>query len=499
MTLVQLSLYIALFAIALTALEYKYKLVKNFIYSLLQNFVGALFIVSGAVKIVDPLGTAFKMEDYFEQFYLTFADTSFSFIAPLFPFLTGYSATVSMIVVVFEIVLGVMMMLGLRHKLTAWLYVLLVIFFSLLTGFTYLTGYVPASANFFDFSAWQPYQASNMRVTDCGCFGDFILLDPGVSFLKDLLLLIPGLIFLFFTKLAHSIFKPGTQWAITIGVTLLTTIYGLSNYVWNIPDFDFRPFKEGADVRAKKIEEAEAMADVKIIAFRVENTETGEVEDVPYQDYMSNYSALYGTEAYKTIDQVKSEPTIEPTKISDFSFFDDSGYDVADEFLEEEGYTFMLIAYKYLGDINYVEAEIFDTTYIRDTIVIIDPDNPEEPEYHVVENESITSEIIDVPDLKMKSGFQKAFAEKLNPILNKAMEDGYNAKGLFGGISFESMHNLLDKTDGHYDVYEADDITLKTIIRSNPGLALWKDGKIIKKWHYKKVPTYSEIKAKYIN
>ena len=77
-------------------------------------------------------------------------------------------------------------MVGYYRKWTAWLFFLIVFFFTILTGFTYLTGYVPLDANFFDFSAWGPYVKENMRVTDCGCFGDFIKLDPKISFFKDL-------------------------------------------------------------------------------------------------------------------------------------------------------------------------------------------------------------------------------------------------------------------------------------------------------------------------
>lgn len=497
MTLIELSIYIGIFALVLTAIEYK--VVKNYIYSFLQNFVGAFFVVSGAVKIVDPLGTAFKMEDYFEQFYMTFNETAFSFIAPLFPFLSEYSATFAVVVIVFEIVLGIMMLIGLKPKLTSWLYIVLVIFFTFLTGFTYLTGYVPTSANFFDFSEWQPYQASNMRVTDCGCFGDFILLDPGVSFTKDIILLIPGLIFIFFSKYAHKLFTEPVRWGITVAVIVLTTIYGLSNYVWNIPDFDFRPFNEGQDVRQKKIDEEEAMANVKIEAFRVRNTQTDEITDVPYQDYMNNYSALYGTDEYETLDQIKTAPSIEPTKISDFSFYDDQGFDMSGDFLAESGYTFMIISYKLLGEVNYIETEVADTSYVTDTVAIVGEDMPLDTSYQLVQKvDTIITVLKEVPDVDLDEAYRKAFAEKLNPILNKARDEGYNSIGLLGGMSNGVMNNLMEKTSGAYKVYEADDITLKTMIRSNPGLILWHDGKIVKKWHYKKVPTYSEILETYV-
>ncbi len=497
MTLEQLSLYIAIFAIALTAAEFK--VVKNYFYSFLQNFVGVFFIVSGAVKIIDPLGTAYKMEEYFAEFERTFEATWFSFIAPIFPFLNEYSSTFSLIMIVFEIVLGVMLLIGFRHKLTAWLYVLLVIFFAFLTGFTYLTGYVPRTANFFDFGQWQTYQASNMRVTDCGCFGDFILLDPGVSFLKDIALLIPGLIFLFFTRQAHKLFKPRIRSLIIFLTIVATLIYGMSNYVWDLPDVDFRPFKEGVNVRAQMKAEAEAMANVKIKAFEVKNLETGEILEVPYQEYLSNFKAKYGKDKYKTVGQIKTEPAIAPTEISDFSIFGPSGNNIVHDFLADTSYTFMIVSYKLNGKVDYVEAEVLDTTYVQDTIFMINPTDPTDTMVHVVSGiDTVTAELKKVPNVVLDSDYEKAFAEVLNPILKEAKNDGYDVKAVLGGMSFPVMRDLRLETKGEYPVFQADGISLKTMIRSNPGLILWHDGTVVKKWHYKQVPSYKEIKELYI-
>ena len=138
-------------------------------------------------------------------------------LAPLFPALSEQSTGFSIFMVTFEIVLGVMLIVGWRRKLTAWLFFLLVVFFTLLTGFTFLTGYVPSDANFFDFAKWGPYVKDQMRVTDCGCFGDFIKLDPRISFYKDLGLMIPAILFfLFRSKWMHQIFDRKRGWIVGI-------------------------------------------------------------------------------------------------------------------------------------------------------------------------------------------------------------------------------------------------------------------------------------------
>src|SRR5687767_15512233 len=113
MTLQNLILYIAIGAVILTVLIGLLKKGhKSWVATFLQNFTGILFIVSGLVKAVDPLGTAYKMEQYFTEFEYTFRETSASFLAPMFPFLSSISIWFSVFMIVFEIVLGVMLILG---------------------------------------------------------------------------------------------------------------------------------------------------------------------------------------------------------------------------------------------------------------------------------------------------------------------------------------------------------------------------------------------------
>ncbi|MEO6132347.1 MAG: MauE/DoxX family redox-associated membrane protein, partial [Saprospiraceae bacterium] len=162
MTLLKLLFYIAIAAVVLTVvIGIVKKGHKTWVMTALQNFTGILFIISGFVKAVDPVGTAFKMEHYFTEFEYTLQHTWFAFMAPLFPFLSTISLFFSVTMIVLEIVLGLALLLGHRAKLTSWALLLLVGFFTVLTGFTFLTGYVPSEATFFQFSHWGPYAASN--------------------------------------------------------------------------------------------------------------------------------------------------------------------------------------------------------------------------------------------------------------------------------------------------------------------------------------------------
>ena len=132
----------------------------NFLDKIVRWFVGLLFIFSGLVKLNDPMGTAIKMEEYFEVFS--------SDIWSVFHYFVPYAMHFGLLVVILEVLLGVALLINYRMKLTSWVLLLLIVFFTFLTF----------------------YSAYFNKVTDCGCFGDAIPLTPWQSFGKDIVLLI---------------------------------------------------------------------------------------------------------------------------------------------------------------------------------------------------------------------------------------------------------------------------------------------------------------------
>jgi len=485
MTLTTILIYVAIAAVILTAgVKIMKKDHKDWIMTFLQNYCGALFIFSGWVKAVDPLGTAYKMEQYFDEFEFVFEPTWLSFLSPLFPFLGEYSVGFSVFMIILEIALGIMLILGIRSFLTSWVFLGLVAFFTVLTGFTFLTGFVPEGANFFEFGKWAAYNENNMKVTDCGCFGDFVKLKPRISFFKDLALLVPAIFFVFRHKKMHKLFTKEIRTGVLAITIIGLFIYCLSNFKWDIPHADFRPFKIDADVRTTKETEMAAAANVQIVGWKLQNkADESKVVELSNDVYMKEYAKYPKTE-WSVIDQIKTKPAIEKTKISDFDVSTLDEYEAADELLAEEGYSLWIVCHKLKGENNLSEVFVQDTTFNVDSLGV-----------KTVAN--ITEKTVEKYVVDWDEEYAAKFKNVVNPFVSEAKKDGVKAHVLIGKFGKEEVLDFEKKVGPDASYYTADDILLKTIVRSNPGVVLVKDGKIVHKWHVKKLPVYSAVKQNF--
>ena len=175
--------------------------------------VGVLFIISGLIKLNDPLGFSFKLEEYFSPAVLDL------------PFLEPYALAFALVVVILEVILGVTLLLGYRIRLTLWTLLATIIFFTFLTF----------------------YSAYFNKVTDCGCFGDAVKMTPWESFGKDVFLLILILILIGGEKFIKPIGSPPFRMWTTLVALLACILFG--NYVLNhLPVVDFRPYHLGANI-----------------------------------------------------------------------------------------------------------------------------------------------------------------------------------------------------------------------------------------------------------
>lgn len=215
--------------------------------NIIRIFVGVLFIFSGLVKANDPFGTAYKMEEYFEVWNGDLATSSFFLkdaLMSLFHFLNGHTLFLSITMNAFEIIAGAALLFGWRMKLFSWLLLLLMVFFTILTGYTYKTG----------------------KPTNCGCFGDCIKITPEYSFYKDILLSALILIILFARKYIKPLFAHGLNTTLMILVMIFS--FGLQWYaIKYLPPVDCLPFKKGNSIPEKMKVPANAVPDSIVMTF----------------------------------------------------------------------------------------------------------------------------------------------------------------------------------------------------------------------------------------
>lgn len=175
--------------------------------------VSFTFIFSGFVKLVDPLGSSYKFQEYFGSDVLNLE------------FLIPYALPFSIFLIVAELMLGVMLLVGYLPKFTVWS-----LFFMILV-FLFLTWY----SAFYD------------KVTDCGCFGDAVKLTPWETFYKNVVLLSFILILLFTTKYIHPLVNlTFARW--TVFLSFFAFLYVTYHVLVHLPIIDFRPYAIGKNI-----------------------------------------------------------------------------------------------------------------------------------------------------------------------------------------------------------------------------------------------------------
>lgn len=354
------------------------------------RFVLAIvFIFSGFVKAVDPLGTQYKIQDYIEAFGLA------ELVPDFIPLLASLGLAI------FEFTLGVYFFFGIRRKISSVLSLMLMLFMTPLTL----------------------YLAIANPVSDCGCFGDAWVLTNWETFFKNIFLLIA----------AFTVFKWGnrivrfvsvqTQWLIVFYTLIFIVVIPLYCLRY-LPILDFRPYKIGADIHQGMIIPEDAKPNVYETRFILEK------EGVKKEFGLENYpdSSWSFVEAKTELIERGYEPPIH-----DFSIYNiNEDEDITEQVLEDKDYTFLLIA-------------------------------------HRIEEASDSN--IDL----------------INEIYDYSVENGYAFYCLTSSIDSQ-IEQWKDKTGAEYPFCLTDDITLKTMIRSNPGLMLLKNGIVINKWSHNDLP-----------
>ncbi len=265
---------------------------KSLLTNFCRIFVGILFIISGLVKLNDPVGFAFKLEEYFGETVLNI------------PFLMPFALAFAVITVIIEVILGVMLLVGYKRKFTVWALLLMIVFFTFLTF----------------------YSAYFNKVTDCGCFGDAIPLTPWQSFSKDIVLLVLIGILLINIKYITPIFDEKIRAIIVVVALVLCMVMGY--WVLNhLPIKDFRAYSEGTNItKGMEIPDDAPKSVVEMIfVYDVNGTNT-EFTDKQLMDIPE------GAEFVSREDKIITQGYVPP--IHDFSIEKD-GFDYTEEMLEE--------------------------------------------------------------------------------------------------------------------------------------------------------------------
>lgn len=242
-------------------------------------FVGLLFIFSGLVKANDPLGLSYKMQEFFEVWNLHF--------------LNDYTLGFSLLMNVFEVLAGVAVIIGWRMRLFSWLLLLLIVFFTFLTGYALFSG----------------------KIKTCGCFGDCLPLTPAQSFAKDLILL--ALILVLFAsrrKIATSL-KPIV--AVCLLVFCAAVVSELQAYVLrHLPLVDCLPYKKGNNLLQQMQPPTNAVPDSIVMVFKYRKD--GKITEYTAETLPADLDSTY--EFIDRVDKVVRKGNAIPA-IADFALF----------------------------------------------------------------------------------------------------------------------------------------------------------------------------------
>lgn len=359
--------------------------------------LGIVFIFSGFVKSVDPLGSAYKFSDYFTAFKL--------------PFLSWLALPLGVALSAFEVVLGISLLLGYRRRVTYRILFWFMGFFTLLT-------LVLALFN---------------PVSDCGCFGDAIILTNWQTFLKNVVLML-FVVPLFLVRDQDGPFKTGQvrEW-MALG-TFYVLIIGFS--LWNLahlPAIDFRPYDVGTIVKQEMEIPEGAPVDEYETALVYREKASGRTDEFTIDNYPSDTMLWEFVSSESKLVSKGYEPPIH-----DFAIMDDTGWDIVDQILSEDGYSLLMVSY----DLNRANSEAL-------------------------------LKAKDWSKLEIVAADYRFYAVTATPS--------------------DEVNDLSAELELGYPFYAADEIMLKTIVRSNPGFMLLRNGVIVGKWSFRDFPRIEEL------
>jgi uncharacterized membrane protein YphA (DoxX/SURF4 family) len=476
------------------------RIVMKWISNFFRIVIGIVFVFSGFVKVVDPLGVQYKFVDYF--------------LAMGLDFLQPMALTFGLLMSLAELMIGISLLFNLKPKLGAW-------------------GTLMFMAVFLPLTLWV---AIANPVHDCGCFGDALVISNWATFWKNVVIMFMTII----VFLQRRKFKPtlpsSVQWLsliVVAGVSVWIGVYSIKH----LPVLDFRPYRIGENIReGMNIPESEIdnVPDYETTLI-YENTETGEtrefdVEEIPDEDtwewketknklieegYVPPIHDFSITTVPVNRETDVIHEVIDPASLYEVKFVFEIAGETQEFFIDElpnENWTFVeLHSDKHIlaenvglifeKDGETAEFTLFDlpdeswmfidATYYNENPNIAEPafeDYSEDITDIVLSDEGYSFFLV-AHDLTKTS---KKNNSRINALYDYALANDINFYCLTASTESD-IHDYIEKTDANYDFFNTDPITLKTMVRSNPGLLLIKQGTVLDKWHVNDIPTLESL------
>ena len=355
--------------------------------------IALTFIFSGFTKAVDPIGTQYKIHDYLQAWGLEAWNADW------------LTMVASLMLSTAEFFIGMMFFFAIRRRLMSKLALLLVTAMTLLTLWIYVAD----------------------PISDCGCFGDALKLTNGETLAKNIVLLAAAATVARWPLEMMRLLSRNTQW-IVINYTMLF-ILAVSGYsLYYLPQFDFRPYHVGADIRrGMEIPEGAEQPEFET-TFILEKD--GKRKEFTLDEYPDSTWTFIDSHTIQT--KKGFVPEIHDFSITTTDENGDGGEDLTEEIVGDKGYTLLLIS----------------------------------------------------PHLEQADDIR---FDELNRLYDYATEHGYRFICLTAS-SGKAISRWRDRTGAEYQFANTDETTLKTIIRSNPGLVLMHDGRIEGKWSHNALP-----------
>jgi uncharacterized membrane protein YphA (DoxX/SURF4 family) len=440
-------------------------------------FVGALFIISGLIKANDPLGFSYKLEEYFAPDVLNWT---------LFQ---GTEVFLAAFISIGEIVLGAALIAGEKAKLSSWLLLIMMVFFTFLTGYTAIGNWFFENQSHSFTQSMEGllgFAASDIHYfKDCGCFGDAIPFTPWDSFVKDLVLMVFTLVIF---KTRNSI-VPNTmaQDKVMYGVALgLIAAFSVLVTNWWFPiGFTILLFGGMLLVKSKVAENAGwimgAVAFAITTIFPVYTLSYVPVKDFrPYalgENLPNNMVIPEGQEPpLYTVDYtMKSKTTGEEIVVSAIEYLDQKVWEnkdleivaTGDQYLVKEGY----------------EPPIHDFVLESSTT-----------------GEDFTQHILGLDYVLLWVAYDlnksNQAAQQTVAALSREAKEAQIPIYMLTASDFTKAQNFKQQYGIDIETFSCDGTTLKTVIRSNPGLIVLHQGTVIGKYPFRTVPDLEKLRNK---